>query len=114
MSMSWLRTFVLVGFAAFIGCGDVSQDVTPPDTTAKERVKAALENVVESGQGGSEIGAIMEELKGLKESDPALAEELTQDAQSFMSTSLSSDQIKQKAKDMLKKSTRRNCCGFSS
>jgi hypothetical protein len=101
--MSWLRTFVLVCFAALIGCGDNTEAVAPPDTTARERVKAALENVAESGQGGSELGAIMEELKGLEESDPALAEELTQDAQSFMSTQLSSDQIKQKAKDMLKK-----------
>jgi hypothetical protein len=94
---------VLVCFAALIGCGDQSQDVKPPDVTAKERVKQALENVVETGQGGSEIGAIMNELEGLKESDPALAEELMEDAQSFMSTQLSSDQLKQKAKDMLKK-----------
>ncbi len=103
MSMSWLKIAVFSCFVALIGCGDDSQEVTPPSTTAKESVKAALQNIVDSGQGGSEIGAIMEELKKLEESDPKLAAELMTDAESFMSTQLSSDQLKEKAKEMIKK-----------
>ena len=67
----------------------------------REAVKKALEGIVESGQGGSEIGAIMEDLKALSEEDAALAESLSADAQAMMG--MGGDQVKAKAQEMLDK-----------
>jgi hypothetical protein len=102
--MSWLKFLVLACFAAtIIGCTDDTVKVTPPTKSAKESVKAALQNVADTGSGGSEVGAIMNELKKLEPTDPELAKELSADAQELMSTRNTSDQLKQKAKDMIKK-----------
>lgn len=101
--MSWIRAALLCGVAALVGCGKGGEAVKAPDTTAKENIKRSLEGIAERGQGGSEIGAVMNELQKLKSVDAALAEELIQDAQAFMSTALSSEQIKAKAKEMLGK-----------
>ncbi len=102
--MSWLKFVLLACFAtAIIGCTDDTVEVTPPDTSAKESVRAALQNVADTGSGGSEVGAIMNELKKLEETDPELAKELSTDAAELMSTRNTSDQLKQKAKDMIKK-----------
>ena len=101
--MSWFRLLVVCCFVALLGCGDKSVKVTPPDISAKQQVKAYLENISKTGAGGSEMGAIMEELKKLEATDAALAEELREDAQTFMSTTNSPEQIKQKAQDMIKK-----------
>jgi cell shape-determining protein MreC len=104
VSMSWLKFLFLACFAAaIIGCTDDTVKVTPPDTSAKESVRSALQGVADSGQGGSEVGAIMEELKKLEPTEPELAKELSADAADLMSTRNTSDQLKQKAKDMIKK-----------
>ena len=104
MSMSWLRMLVLLCVAALTGCfGDDTQQVKPPEVSPKDAVKAALEDVAESGQGGSALGGIMQELSKLEESDPQLAQELRKETQTMMSSSMSPDQVKQKAKEMIKK-----------
>jgi hypothetical protein len=100
--MSWIRLVILFAMVALIGC-DKGTKVTPPTTTAKESVKKALEGLVKSGQGGSEIGAIQQHLKKLQETDKALADELAKDAADLMSTKNSSDDIKTKAQAMIKK-----------
>lgn len=101
--MSLFRVIVVACVVAILGCGDGGQAVKPPDTTAKEKMKQYLENIAQTGAGGSEMGAIMEEVKKLEETDPALAAELKEDAQAFMSTQNSPQQLKQKAKDMIQK-----------
>jgi uncharacterized lipoprotein YehR (DUF1307 family) len=101
--MSLLRVIVVCCVVALLGCGDGGTTVKPPDTTAKDQVKQYLENIAETGAGGSEMGAIMEELKKLEESDPALAAELQEDAKTFMSTQNSPEQLKAKAKEMIEK-----------
>lgn len=100
--MSWIRLVILFAMVALIGC-DKGTKVTPPTTTAKESVKKALEGLVKSGQGGSEIGAIQQHLKKLQDTDKALADELAKDAADLMSTKNSSDDIKTKAQAMIKK-----------
>ena len=66
-------------------------------------MRSALQNIAETGSGGSEVGAIMNELSKLEESDPELAKELKTDAAEFMSTRNTPDQLKKRAKDMIKK-----------
>jgi hypothetical protein len=100
--MSWIRLVILMAVVALVGC-DTGKKVTPPSTSAKDSVKKALEGLVKSGRGGSEIGAIQQELKKLQETDKALADELAKDASGLMSTKNSSDDIKAKAQEMLKK-----------
>ena len=105
MSMFWLRMLVLASFVGLIGCGGglETKNVKPPDVTVKEKIINMLEGIAETGQGGSEVGGVMQELEKLKETDPALAEELMQDADSMMSTRISSSQLKSKAQDMIDK-----------
>lgn len=101
--MSLFRVLVVVCVVAILGCGGGGEAVKPPDTTAKDQVKQFLEGVAERGAAGSEMGAIMERLKFLEETEPELAADLRKDAQSIMSQQNSPQQIKQKAKDMLQK-----------
>jgi hypothetical protein len=101
--MSWIRVITLLGIVAVLGCGSKGEKVTPPTVSAKDSVKKALEGLVESGRGGSEIGAIMRDLETLKATDAALAGELITDARGLMSTTLGRDEIKVKAQEMLKK-----------
>jgi hypothetical protein len=100
--MSWIRLVILALVVAVIGC-DSGQKVTPPSVSAKESVKKALEGLVKSGQGGSEIGAIQQELKKLQGTDKALADELAKEAAGLMSTKITSDEIKAKAQAMIDK-----------
>ena len=102
--MSWLKCVLLGALVVFVSCKtDTSQSVTPPDETAKEAVKKALEGIAETGVGGSEIGLVQIELEKLKKTNPTLADDLMEDASALMSTALSADQVKAKAKAMLKK-----------
>ncbi|MFO7904307.1 MAG: hypothetical protein R6U98_16710, partial [Pirellulaceae bacterium] len=90
---------------ALIGCGGglESKRVKPPEMTAKEKIKSMLEGIAEAGRGGSEVGRVMQELERLKETDPALADELMRDAESLMSPRMSSSRLKQKAGEMIEK-----------
>jgi hypothetical protein len=101
--MFWIRVITLLGIVAVLGCGSKDERVTPPTVSAKESVKKALEGLVASGKGGSEIMTIQTEIRKLKETDPALAEELIRDSNGLMSTTLGRDDIKVKAQEMLKK-----------
>ena len=78
------------------------ESVSAPEVAPRDAVRQVLEGIVESGQGGSEIGAVMTELDKLAAEDAALAEELKADAESMMTT-MESGKIKAKAKEMLDK-----------
>jgi hypothetical protein len=104
--MYWIRVLTLIGIASVLGCGSGAlkgEKVEAPKIPAKEAVKNALKPIAESGQGSSAVGAIKNELKKLKESDPALAEELSKDADELMSTRLSPEEVKAKANAMIQK-----------
>jgi hypothetical protein len=100
--MFWIRVITLLGIVAVLGCGSKGQKVTPPTVSPKDAVKKALEDIAQSGQGGSAVGAIMSDLEKLKATEQAVAEELIKDANVLMSTN-GEDQIKAKAQEMLKK-----------
>ncbi|MGM0490188.1 MAG: hypothetical protein ACQESR_25970 [Planctomycetota bacterium] len=103
--MFWLRMFAVAGFVALIGCGGgpESKKTKSPEVAAKEKIKLMLEGIAETGRGGSEVGGAMQELEKLKETDPALADELMRDAESLMSPRMSSSRLKQKAGEMIEK-----------
>ncbi len=101
--MSWLRSMlVLAAVAVLVGCGPRAESVKAPEVSAKEAVTKALQNIAQTGQGGSEIGAIMQDLERMKATDPQLAETLIQDANQMMSLGNPAE-VKAKAQEMLGK-----------
>ena len=101
--MSWFRFLVLPVGVVIVGCRPGAGSVTPPpEVSPAEAVRKALEQVAESGRGGSEIGAMMNDLEAMKATDPQTAEALIEDAKALMSIS-DSAAIKAKAKEMLGK-----------
>ena len=98
--MSWMKILVVFGIVAIVGCSQ-GEEFSNPEASAKDRVKQALEGIVESGQGGSEIGAIMEDIGELEKTDPELATQLGDDLTEMMASP--GDQVKARAEAMLKK-----------
>jgi DNA-directed RNA polymerase subunit F len=92
----------LVSAAPLLGCGTDAQQVTPPEVTAKESVIKALEGIVDSGQGGSELGAALQEVDKLHSVDPELTKEIVDELTKMMSSSSPTD-IKAKAQELLEK-----------
>ena len=102
MRTNWTGLLMLAVTVVMFGCGPKAETVEEVKLSPRETIKQALEGIAESGQGGSEIGAIMAKLDLLAEEDAALAESLKADANALMG-SMDSAQIKAKAKEMLEK-----------
>jgi hypothetical protein len=102
MGKSKLLAAVLL--AGVVGCGGSvrTESVTPPSVTPKEAIKSTLDQVAQSGQVGSEIGAMMQQIEALKSTDAATAAALEADARSLMSMG-PGEPAKAKAKQMLSK-----------
>ena len=101
--MNWLKGLTLLAVIAMIGgCSDKGQTVKQQSVSPEQSVKAALEDLAKTGQGGSQIGLLMEELGKLKKDKPQLAESLAKDAEKMMSMN-SEKQVQALAKEMLKK-----------
>jgi DNA-directed RNA polymerase subunit F len=98
----WLKCLVLLAAVPLLGCGSDAQQVTPPEVTAKEAVIKALEGLVESGQGGSEMGAALQEVDKLHSVDPELTKEIVDELTKMMSGTTQVD-IKVKAQELLDK-----------
>jgi hypothetical protein len=94
----------VVLLAGVLGCGSSvrEESVTPPSITPKQAIKAALEPVAQSGQVGSEIGAVMQQIEALKATDAATAAALEEDVRSLMSMG-PGEAAKAKAKQILSK-----------
>jgi hypothetical protein len=100
----WIRlTLVLCGILLVAGCSNNpgSTPVDAPDLPQAELIKNDLQMVAESGQLGSEMGSIQQNLEAMKEADPAKAAELLKDLEELQS--LSGDAAKSKAKAMIGK-----------
>lgn len=102
MRTNWTGLLMLAVTVVMSGCGPQAETVQEVKVSPRDAVKKALEGIAESGQGGSEIGAMMSDLDKLAAEDAALAESLKADANALMGT-MDSAQIKAKAKEMLKK-----------
>jgi hypothetical protein len=105
--MSFSRFLGLVLLAAVVGCGGgvSSESVTPPDVSPQDQIKTALNQMLESGAPGSEIGAIMTSIEELKGTDPDLAATLQADADELMGMMSMNNvgAMKAKAQEMLDK-----------
>jgi hypothetical protein len=102
--MGKLKLVLMALLLGTLGCGgEVREEaVTPPSVTPKEAIKSALDQVVQTGQVGSEIGEVMQQIEALKATDAATATALENDARALMSMG-SGEAAKTKAKEMLGK-----------
>jgi len=101
--MNFSRFLVLLGVIAVVGCGPSAQLTgSAQEETPTDIAKATLEQIVESGQAGSEIGAMMVAFEEMRATDAATADALIEDGNAMMAMS-SPDEIKAKAKEMLAK-----------
>ena len=100
------RVLLLVLLVGISGCGGSidEESVTPPSVTPKDAIKAALEQVVQTGQAGSEIGGVMGDIEKLKSDDPATAAAMEQGVNELMTIGASNPaQAKKKAQELLQK-----------
>ncbi len=103
MSRYWcLCVLVLVMLA--VGCG-------PPQGTTKgaqatpsqDRAKAALQDVVKTGEVGSGLDDVQTYLEGLKKTDAAKADSLSKEFAALQGKSGRPEEAKAKAKELLGK-----------
>ena len=99
------RMLVPVLLLSLLGCGGgiKEEKVTPPTVTPKEAIQKALTPIAETGQVGSEVGGVMQNVEALKASDAALADTLQKGLSELMSMSGNPEGAKQKAKELLGK-----------
>ncbi len=101
--MNLLRFLVLLGAVAVVGCGPSAQlSGTAEEKAPSDIVKETLEQIAESGQSGSEVGAMMVALEEMRATDAATADALIEDGNALMATS-DPEAVKAKAKEMLAK-----------
>ena len=97
-----VRILVLVSLFLGLGCTHRKENTAvSADKTAKEHMKSMLEGVAETGRGGSELGAVKQELKRLEKTDPELARLLEQDLESLMASAADRPQRKRIAEEMI-------------
>jgi hypothetical protein len=101
--MAAVRKLVPVLLLALVGCGSgiKEEKVTPPTVTPKEAIQKALTPVAETGQVGSEVGGVMQDVQALKASDAALADTLQKGLNELMTMSENPEGAKKKAKELL-------------
>ncbi len=105
--MSWFRFFVLAAVAiGIVGCGGGVKErkIKIEEKTSEEVIKQYLNEIIKSGQGGSEFGLIIQEAAAMKKEHPekaALADELSKKAEAMMKEG-TPDKIKAGAQEMLK------------
>lgn len=96
-----VRGLIMLLVVAAVGCQEGSKEVEDPGLSRKDLIKQDLQIVVDNEQMGSEMMSIKNNLESLKETDPALAEELLKDLEELQGESGSS--AASKAKDMIAK-----------
>lgn len=93
---------LLATVLSVVGCGPSSTPVDVPNPPANAAIKQNLQGAVDTGQLGSEMMAIDNEIEKLATTDPAKAEELKKQFAEVRSAS-SPAQVKAKAKEMMDK-----------
>ncbi len=93
---------IFLGLAVLMGCSKgVSVAPTAPKASF-DSVKTALQAIAATGEFGSDVEGIEQDLEKLKATDAAKAEGLLKDLQS-LKTAQQKSQIQAKAKEMLGK-----------
>lgn len=79
--MSLLFRMAFLGFlvSAFVGCGPGSTPVPENTTPPSELIRKDLQYIVDSGQVGSEMMTIQENITRISEEDPDKAAQLQKD-----------------------------------
>lgn len=96
------KLVALAAIMLFVGCSAGVQDNPVEVTPSGANAKIALEGIAESGQLGSDVMTIEDDIASMKESDPAKAEALQKDLDELKSMGKPAD-IKKKAKEMVEK-----------
>lgn len=97
-----LRISLLSLAVAVIGCGPGSTPVEEePGLSTKDLIRQDLQNTAETGQLGSEMMSIQNELEKLKQENPELAQELSEDLNEL--EGMQGSQAKSKAQAMIDK-----------
>jgi hypothetical protein len=103
VEMTFSRWLVLLVAVAIVGCQPGAESVTPPaEKTGADAVRETLEGVVQTGEGGSALGAMMDAIEQMKADDPETAAALEADATEIMGMS-DPAKVKAKAQEMLDK-----------
>jgi len=95
---------MLLTLGLFVGCSGRSAPipVTPPQQTSAAAAKAALKEIADSGQVGSQLMTVRENVEKLKGSDPAKADALLKEVDE-LGAARTPDAVKAKAKAMMDK-----------
>ena len=93
---------LLVAVLAAVGCEPASEPVEVKPGGVSELIKMNLQHPSETGQMGSEMMAIEQDLEKLAAEDPAKAAAVKKDFEA-MKAAKSPDQVKAKAKEMMSK-----------
>jgi len=96
------RLALLAAAVSVSGCEPASTPVEAPSGGVAQLIKQNLQNPAETGQTGSEMMQIEQDLEKLAAEDPAKAETAKKDF-AALKAAKSPDQIKAKAKEMMGK-----------
>lgn len=97
-----LRISLLSLAVAVVGCGPGSTPVEEePGSSTEDLIRQDLQNAAETGQLGSEMMSIQNELEKLKQENPELAQELSEDLNEL--EGMQGSQAKSKAQSMIDK-----------
>ena len=103
MSFARYLALTVLGAAFLVGCGPKPEfEGTAEKTDPEQAIRTTLEEIIQKGQLGSNVGAMMEAVAELKKTDSAKAEVLMKDVDELMA-SRGPQQVKAKAQEMLGK-----------
>lgn len=98
MSM-FVRAAILFVVALVIGCGDGTTEVPVTETSNTDSIRRNLQSIADTGQKGSEMVAIEQDIQSLTETDPEKAAELSTEFEKLKAAS--GTQAKTQAQKMI-------------
>ena len=90
--------FMLV-IALIVGCGDGTTEVPVTETSRTDSIRRNLQSIADTGQKGSEMVAIEQDIRSLAETDPEKSAELSTEFEKLKGAS--GTQAKSQAQKMI-------------